>query len=223
MSEWDDVPGGDASRTWAERQVARLEGDVARLLEELEEGKQGARARYLDLVAEKRRLQGEIAELQRREAHTELEADRERQAVEAQLRRLRRQVERASRHRERPTGRRSTRSAHLLVDPDAWAVLKRTALERRTTVAGVLTQLIVAELDRAQKGAAAITSRANRRRRSPGEGTPKPDARVARLDCDDETWHRLRLAAGDIGVPLGRYLGEIVEAAAFERGWRARP
>lgn len=44
-----------------------------------------------------------------------------------------------------------------------------------------------------------------------------------RLDCDDDAWQRIRLLADDVGLPLGRYLGEIAEAAAFMRGWRAKP
>lgn len=217
---WDDVPPRADPRAWAERGVARLEDDVAGLRERLRQRRKPSQ-RYLDLIEEKRRLQAVLAELQRREAMLELEADREGREMAAEVRRLRRQVERAA-QRQRPPGRRATRSAHLVVDPTAWAVLKRAALEADRTLAGLVTELIVDELSLAEQ-VVTRTSPGSRRRRSPGEGSPRPDRRVVRLDCDDDVWHHVRLRADDVGLSLGRYLGEIVEAAAINRGWRAKP
>lgn len=222
MSDWwDDAARPSDPAAWAERRMSRLQDDVAALRERLAE-RAGPSQRYLNLVEEKRRLQAELAELHQREALLELEADRERRAMEAEVRRLHRKVERATQRHSRPPGRRATRSAHVLVDPDAWTALKRAALEANRTLAGLVTELIINELSLAEEGSTK-TSPAGRRRRSPGEGSPRPEPRVVRLDCDDDVWHCLRLLADGHGLTLGRYLGEVVEAAAFARGWRARP
>ena len=213
---WDDVPRRSPPDDWEERRVSRLEDDVAGLRERLQE-RHGPSQRYQDLVEEKRRLQAELAQLQRQAVLLEFEADRERRAMAAEVRRLHRQVERAAERRQRPTGRRATRSAHLVVDPNAWTVLNRAALEGNRTLAGLVTELIVDELSLADESRTRM-SPAGRRRRSPGEGPPRPEPRVVRLDCDDDAWQRIRLLADDVGLPLGRYLGEIAEAAAFMRG-----
>ena len=62
---------------------------------------------------------------------------------------------------------------------------------------------------------------ASRRRRSPGESEPHPRRRFACIDVDDEQWLTLRTAALDAGLTVGRYVGEIVESAAYAAGWRA--
>lgn len=98
-------------------------------------------------------------------------------------------------------------------------MLKRSALERRQLLADVLTTLVTEEVSRPPDGAAASPSR--RRRRSPGEGNVNRQARVVRLSSDDDSWHRLRLAADAAGLPLGRYLGEVIECEARRHGWRA--
>jgi len=46
-----------------------------------------------------------------------------------------------------------------------------------------------------------------------------PPHRVMRLDCDDECWHRIRLAADAAGSTVGRYVGQLIETAAHEHGW----
>lgn len=222
MSDWrNDVRQRNDPDAWGAAQCGPAGGRRRRPTGLLQE-RHGPSQRYLDLVEEKRRLQAELAELHRREALLELEADRERRAMAAEVRRLHRQVERAAEHRQRPPGRRARRSAHVLVDSDAWAVLKRAALEANRTVARLVTDLIVDDLGN-PAGSGPNTSPHSRRRRRPGEGLPQPAPRVIRLHCDDHTWHRVRLVSDDVGLPLARYLGEIMEAAAFTRGWRAKP
>jgi hypothetical protein len=215
MNTWEPPSSYD---TWSDQRLAQLEDDVA-LLERRLRDREGPSARYLELLGQKRRLEAELAGLLRREAALELDTDRERRRLAAEVKRLRRRADRGPSRGPRSGGRRATRSAHIEVDPAAWAVLKRSALERRQLLADVLTTLVTDEVSRPPDGAAANPSR--RRRRSPGEGEANPQARVVRLSSDDDSWHRLRLAADAAGLPLGRYLGEIIEYEARRHGWRA--
>lgn len=52
-------------------------------------------------------------------------------------------------------------------------------------------------------------------------GRPGRSGRPVRIDVDDEHWGVVRVAAVDVGLTVGRYVGELVEAAAYEVGWRA--
>jgi hypothetical protein len=47
-----------------------------------------------------------------------------------------------------------------------------------------------------------------------------PRRRFLRIDASDDDWGALRAAALDLGITLGRYVGELAEAAALETGWR---
>jgi len=102
-------------------------------------------------------------------------------------------------------------------------VIKRAGLERWKSAVEMLTEIVEADVANTQ-GTDSDPRRGNRRRgrrRSPGDGDPVPQHRVMRLDCDDECWHRIRLAADTAGLTIGRYVGRLIETAAHEHGWRA--
>ena len=202
-----------AGEPWRQTSAERAEADIERLREEIERRRELSR-HHAELVAEKRRLQAELGELVRTEAVLEFEAEKERRNLAAEVRRLQRKADRARLTRTDGGGRRATRAAHVKVDSDAWAALKRHALEQRQSVAEVLTELVVDHVSTDEATTA-------RRRRSPGEGDPRPERRIVRLACDDETWHQLRLMADTANTPVGRYLGELIETAAHQHGWRA--
>lgn len=108
------------------------------------------------------------------------------------------------------------------VDDKAWAAVKREAVHRRLWLVWWIGNMVRIEVD-------AIAARevtgtpSSRRRRSPGESAPRTRRRFARIDIDDEHWIALRTVALDAGLTVGRYVGEIVEAAAYEAGWRTAP
>jgi len=224
VSDWDvPVSGADLRRGWDERRLARTQADIASLREELEVLSDPSR-RYDELVAEKRRLLELVSEARMREATAEKELEQQQRELDAVLKRRQRQAERARlRHHEEP-GIGSRRSAHVWVDPEAWAVIKRVGLERWKSAAEMLTEIVEADAANTQDTdlePRGDNRRRGRRRRSPGEGDPVPQHRVMRLDCDDECWHQIRLAADTAGSTVGRYVGQLIETAAHEHGWRA--
>ena len=60
-----------------------------------------------------------------------------------------------------------------------------------------------------------------RRRRSPGEGEPTRAVHALRVFVTDDRWAQFRVAAAEIGLVLGAYVGELAEAEAHRLGWRA--
>lgn len=108
----------------------------------------------------------------------------------------------------------------IAVDPDAWATLKREAVRRRLWLVWWIGEMVRIELD--ALAADEVSGRpSTRRRRSPGEDDPQPRQRFLRIDIDDERWSAFRAAALDVELGVGRYVGELAEAAAHEVGWRA--
>ncbi len=223
MSDWEvPVSGADLRRGWDEQRLARTQADIAALREELDVLSDPSR-RYEELVAEKRRLLELVSEARLREATAEKELEQQQRELDAVLKRRQRQAERARLRRDDGPGLGSLRSAHVWVDPEAWAVIKRVGLERWKTAFEMLTEIVEADAANTQ-GTDSGPRRGNRgrgRRRSPGEGDPAPRHRVMRLDCDDECWHRIRLAADTAGSTVGRYVGQLIETAAHDHGWRA--
>jgi len=217
------VSGADLRRGWDERRLARTQADIASLREELAVLSDPSR-RYDELVAEKRRLLELVSEARLKEATAEKELEQQQRELDAVLKRRQRQAERARLRRHEEPGLGCRRSAHVWVDPEAWAVIKRTGLESWKSAAEMLTEIVEADAANAQdtdlepRGG---NRRRGRRRRSPGEGDPAPQHRVMRLDCDDDCWHRIRLAADTAGSTVGRYVGQLIETAAYEHGWRA--
>ncbi len=103
---------------------------------------------------------------------------------------------------------------------EAWATVKREAVRRRLWLVWWIGDLIRIELD--ALAADEVSGRpSTRRRRSPGEDDPQPRQRFLRIDIDDERWSAFRAAALDVELGVGRYVGELAEAAAYEVGWRA--
>ena len=106
------------------------------------------------------------------------------------------------------------------VDDEAWAALKREAVRRRLWLVWWVGDLIRIEVEALEAGE--VSGRpSTRRRRSPGEVESRPRQRFLRIDVSDDDWGALRAAALDLGIAVGRYVGELAETAAYEAGWRA--
>jgi uncharacterized protein YhaN len=184
-----------------------LVGVEARVNEEREK-----LAQFRELFERRHALYAEQAELRR-----------ERRRTEQQIRALEQRAERERRRAERRVvsadGSRRGRPVRIEVDDEAWAVLKREAVQRRLWLVWWLGELIRVEVESLASGD--VSGRpSSRRRRSPGEGDPVPRQRFLRVDVDDRQWSTCRLAALAQGLTVGRYVGELAEAAAHEVGWR---
>ena len=119
-------------------------------------------------------------------------------------------------------GRCRGRPVRVEVDPDVWAVVKREAVRRRLWLVWWVGDLVRIEVDSLAAGE--VSGRpSTRSRRSPGEDDPQPWQRFLRIDVGDEHWSAFRAAALDVDLGVGRYVGELAEAAAYDVGWRARP
>jgi hypothetical protein len=153
----------------------------------------------------------------------QVELRRERVLTERRIRALEWRVERERRRAERRVvsadGSRRGRPVRIEVDDGAWAALKREAVERRVWLVWWLGELVRVEVEQLASGE--VSGRpSSRHRRSPGEGEPVPRRRFLRVDVDDDRWAALRAAAMGSGLTVGRYVGELAEAAAYEVGWR---
>ncbi|MFN7150751.1 MAG: hypothetical protein ACK4V6_14900 [Microthrixaceae bacterium] len=105
-----------------------------------------------------------------------------------------------------------------MADDGAWTAL-RVEAERRTVRLGVyLARLIEAELDNEDERTVAP---ADRRRRSPGEGSPAPVVHALRVFVTEDIWAQFRIAAAVLGLTLGAYVGQLAEAEAHRLGWRS--
>lgn len=149
---------------------------------------------------------------------------RERFQVEQKVLALERRAERERRRLERRAvsedGSRRGRPVRIDVDDKAWAALKREAVKRRLWLVWWVGDLIRIEVEELEAGE--VSGRpSTRRRRSPGEVESKPRQRFLRVDVDDDHWSAIRAAALDVELTVGRYVGELTEAVAYERGWRA--
>jgi hypothetical protein len=185
-----------------------LVGVEARVEEEREK-----LARFRELFERRHALYEEQAELRR-----------ERVLTERRIRALEWRVERERRRAERRVvsadGSRRGRPVRIEVDDGAWAVLKREALTRRVWLVWWVGDLVRVEVQALDAGSVSGTP-SSRRRRSPGEGDPMPRRRFLRIDVDDERWASFRAASLASGLTVGRYVGELVECAAHEAGWRS--
>ena len=151
---------------------------------------------------------------------------RERLQMEQKVRALEQRAERERLRSERlaasSDGSRRGRPVRVEVDPEAWAVVKREAVRLRVWLVWWVGDLVRIEVDSLAAGE--VSGRpSTRRRRSPGEETLQPRRRFLRIDVGDEHWIAFRAAALDVDLGVGRYVGELAEAAAYDVGWRARP
>lgn len=200
------VPGRWAEAVATEEQL--LVGVEARVDEEREK-----LARFRELFERRHALYEEQAELRRQQVLTERRIRALEQRVERERRRAERRVVSAD-------GSRRGRPVRIEVDDQAWAVLKREAVQRRVWLVWWLGDLVRVESDALAAGSVSGPP-STRRRRSPGEGDPLPRRRFLRVDVDDDRWAGLRAAAVEAGLTVGRYVGELAEAAAYDAGWRA--
>jgi hypothetical protein len=185
-----------------------LVGVEARVDEEREQ-----LARFRELFERRHALYEEQTELRRQRVLTERRIRALEQRVERERRRAERRVVSAD-------GARRGRPVRIEVDDVAWAVLKREAVQRRVWLVWWLGELVHVEVEALAAGS--VSGRpSTRRRRSPGEDDPQPRQRFLRIDIDDERWSAFRAAALDVELGVGRYVGELAEAAAHEVGWRA--
>lgn len=205
-------PTGDRSvpGRWAEA-VATEERLLVGVEAQVEEEREKL-ARFRELFERRHALYEEQAELRR-----------ERVLTERRIRALEQRVERERRRAERRVvstdGSRRGRPVRIEVDDEAWAVLKRDAVRRRVWLVWWLGDLVRLEAE-ALAARSVSGPPSSRRRRSPGEGDPMPRRRFLRIDVDDDQWAGLRAAATEAGLTVGRYVGELAEAAAYEAGWR---
>ena len=82
-------------------------------------------------------------------------------------------------------------------------------------------QLVAAEVELIRAGLAERLP-SGRRRRSPGEALPQPVRKSLRIFVDEDHWPTFALHVSRSPLTVGRYVGELVEAAAHDSGWRAQ-
>ncbi len=217
---WRTPPEMKARHREGERlRRERLDRDVVEAEEELAEAEdrlvneKAKVARLNELIERRSGLLQHVDALQRERVAAELEA----RAVERRLAYQQRRVERLGTRRDGP---RRGRPVRIDVDEEAWATVKREAVRQRLRLVLWLGDLVRIEVEGLAAGQVTGTP-ASRRRRSPGEGEPTPFRRFVRVDVDDDHWLDLRAAALDAEVSVGRYVGELAEAVAYEAGWRA--
>lgn len=171
-------------------------------------------ARFSELFQQRQALYDKEASLRREQLRME-------QKVRALEQRAERERLRSERFVSSANGSRRGRPVRVEVDPDAWAVVKREAFRRQLWLVWWIGDLVRIELDALAAGE--VSGRpSTRRRRSPGEDEPQPRQRFLRIDVDDEHWSAFRAVALEVELGVGRYVGELAEAAAHEAGWRAR-
>lgn len=192
--------------------IERAAEGIAPLTEQVEAER--ARVRELEaLLDERRRLLAELTRFERqiREAETQL-----RRAERA----LERERARAAEPDVQGERRRRGRTVKLLVDPDAFEAFSTDARHRYLWAGWALRDLIIAELEGTAAGQIHGLPE-TRRRRSPGEGGPAPVQRSLRVFIEEDRWPEFVTLARRNNLTVGRYLGQLVEAAAHEIGWRA--
>jgi len=192
--------------------IERAAEGIAPLTEQVEA--EQARVEELGaLLDERRRLLGQLTRLS-------LEV----RDADTQLRRAERALERERARAAEPDvqgeRQRRGRTVKLLVDPDAFEVFSADARRRYRWTGWALRDLILAEVDGIAAGDL-IGLPESRRRHSPGEGDPAPRQRALRAFIDEDRWPEFVTLARRSGLTVGRYLGQLVEAAAHEIGWRA--
>jgi hypothetical protein len=169
------------------------------------------------LVFEKFKIEREIAERRLAAATQILEADKDRRALDAAIRRAEARARRAA---DGP--RENVISRHVEVDSSAWQLLGREARRIRTTLMALVGAALTEEVARLAAGAARGCP-SSRRRRSPGEAAPQATDRVVRLLLADDCWEGVVDAAAACGLTVARYAGQVIEATAHDVGWRGEP
>ena len=216
-TRWEDqVDAETASRRQQEldAHIERAHESLPPLAEQVE----AERLRVEELEAllhERRRLLNELTQLSLdvRDAQTEIRrAERE----------VQRQREQSLEPDVRDDRQRRGRTVKLIVDPAAFDCFRTDARKRSFWTGWALRELILAELD-LYAGEEYRSLPEARRQRSPGEGPPQPAQRTLRAFVEEERWRDFVVLARRRGLTVGRYLGQLVEAAAYENGWRAAP
>lgn len=170
-------------------------------------------ARFKELYERRYELHEEQAQLRR----DRIQAERRISALEQRTAREERRSERLATSQD---GSRRGRAVRIEVDDGAWAAVKREAVRRQLWLVWWIGDLVRVEVEALAAGE--VSGRpSTRRRRSPGEADPTPQQRFLRIDVDDGHWSALRAAALDLGLTVGRYVGELTEAEAYGCGWRA--
>lgn len=214
-TRWEDqVDAETASRRQQEldAHIERAQESLMPLVQQVEAER--LRVEELEtLLEQRRRLLNELTQmsLDVRDAQSEI-----RRAERA----VKRQREIAAEPDVRGDRQRRGRAVKLMVDPDAFECFRTDARKRNLWTGWALRDLILAELDLATHEARQTLPEA-RRRRSPGEGDPSPAQRAIRVFIQEDRWPDFVLLARRNGLTVGRYLGQLVEAAAHENGWRA--
>lgn len=207
-----DAAESEARQRELDANIERAAEGIAPLAEQVEAER--ARVKELEaLLGERHRLLAELTRFRReiREAHTQL-----RRAERA----LERERARAAEPDVQGERQRRGRTVKLLVDPDAFEAFSTDARSRYLWTGWALRDLILAELDGIAAGGL-LGLPETRRRRSPGEGGPVPAQRSLRVFIEEDRWPEFVTLPRRSGLTVGRYLGQLVEAAAHEIGWRA--
>ena len=110
------------------------------------------------------------------------------------------------------------RMVRVLADNGAWQAVRITTEHRRECRGVYLARLVEAEISHETDRSVAPSKR---RRRGPGEGASVPVVHALRVFVTEDTWAAFRVAATELGLGLGAYVGELVEADAHRLGWRA--
>ena len=112
------------------------------------------------------------------------------------------------------------RMVKVVVDPTAWESYREFSRLRLFQGVGTsVGQLVAAEVELIRAGLAERIP-SGRRRRSPGEALPQPVTKSLRIFVDEDLWPTFALNVSRSALTVGRYVGELVEAAAHANGWR---
>ena len=203
------------------RRRERLNADLALATVALEQVEEQARierekvALIRDRLARRTALLNELSAL----AHQENEA-------QVLLRRAERKLDRRLHQRAavdvQADRSRRGRMVKVVVDPSAWESYREFSRLRLFQVIGTsVGQLVAAEVELIRAGRAERIP-SSRRRCSPGEALPLPVTKSLRISVDEDLWPTFALHVSRGSLTVGRYVGELVEAAAHDSGWRAQ-
>jgi hypothetical protein len=141
-------------------------------------------------------------------------------------RRIERRQETQRRRAERGTTmkpRRPSRPVKVEVDPEAWEAVKRDGVRRRWWVGAVVGELVrlavqdgVVPRNRPKQNPAQYSAgtQQSSKQTSAQAARHRPGRLFARLFVDEETWAQFRVLAFDAHVPIGRFVGLLVEREA---------
>jgi hypothetical protein len=200
------------------RRLNRLDDDIAETGHDIDhlrkrlESERGRVAELNDLQARKRALLDELRAV-----------EQERAAVATETKEMERQLRvqqlRTERQADRVEWPRYGRPVRIEVDDGAWGAIRLVTIHQRTTLRVYVGDLVAAEAE-LFRATPDLGPPSSRRRRSPGEAAPVPRRRFLRIDVDDDLWATIRLAATTLDLTTTRYLGEVVESAAYQLGQR---